>query len=315
MSDFEELAKRAREIAWKNFGKKITFYLPSMFCYEGRWGRYPAISVTGKNCMLQCDHCKGKLLEPMIYATTPEQLIKSCVKLSRQGDLGCLISGGLQGDGTMPWHGFVSAIEFIKKTTNLFISVHCGILDFQTAKKLKSAGVDQALIDVVGDDETLRKVYHVEFGIEKIAASLNALRQAGIPTIPHIVVGLDYGKINGEYKAIDIIKDYEPEAVVIVSLMPLPETTMESVLPPSSEQIAEVILNARNEMPNTPVSLGCARRRGDSRIDILAVDCGVNRIAIPSEDAIKRAQEYGLEIEWQETCCSLRVMSYYLPWL
>ena len=37
----------------------------------------------------------------------------------------------------------------------------------------------------------------------------------------------------------------------------------------------------------------------------LAVDAGINRIAIPAEEAIERAKEYGLEILFKKTCCSV----------
>jgi len=38
---------------------------------------------------------------------------------------------------------------------------------------------------------------------------------------------------------------------------------------------------------------------------ILAVDAGVNRMALPSEGAIERAIDHGLEIRYQRTCCSV----------
>ena len=305
MNDLNKLITRAREVSWQKFGKQITFYHPGMFRYNGRWGKYPAISITGKHCELQCDHCKSKILESMVFATAPEELIRKCIRLEETGDTGCLITGGSLKDGTIPWDIFISAIKTIKETTNLFISIHSGIIDFQTAKRMKEAGVDQALIDVIGDEETFKKIYHVNFGLERIEESLDALRNAGISIIPHIVVGLDYGRIKGEYNAIEIIKRHDPEVVIIVALMPLSGTPMENTLPPSPQEMVKIIATARIEMPHVPISLGCARERANPEIDILAVDCGVNRIAIPSEEAIKRAKEYGLNIKWKKTCCSV----------
>jgi uncharacterized radical SAM superfamily protein len=307
MNDLDKLITKSREISWRRFGKKITFYHPGMFKYNGKWGNYPAISITGKHCELQCDHCNSKILESMIFATTPEELIEKCIRLEELGNAGCLISGGSQKDGTIPWYNFISAIKTVKETTNLFISIHSGIIDYQMAKKMKDAGVDQALIDVIGDEETFKKIYHVNFGITKIEESLDALRNTGLSIIPHIVVGLDYGKIKGEYHAIDLIKRYNPEALVIVSLMPLSGTPMRNILPPNPEEVAKIIATARIEMTDVPISLGCARERANSLIDVLAVECGVNRIAIPSEEAIKKAQEYGLDIIWKKTCCSVPI--------
>ena len=307
MNDLNKLITRSREISWQKFGKKIAFYHPGMFKYNGKWGKYPAISITGKHCELQCDHCKSKILESMIFATTPEELIEKCIRLEELGNVGCLISGGSQKDGAIPWQNFISAIKTVKETTNLFISIHSGIIDYQTAKKMKDAGVDQALIDVVGDEETSKKVYHLNSGITKIEGSLDALRNADLSIIPHIVVGLDYGRIKGEYHALDLIERYDPEVLVIVSFMPLSGTPMENILPPSPEEIAKIIATARIKMTDVPISLGCARERADNEIDVLAVECGVNRIAIPSEEAIKKAQEYGLDIIWRKTCCSVPI--------
>jgi hypothetical protein len=307
MNDLDKLITKSREISWRRFGKKITFYHPGMFKYNGKWGNYPAISITGKHCELQCDHCNSKILESMIFATTPEELIEKCIRLKELGNVGCLISGGSQKDGTIPWYNFISAIKTIKETTNLFISIHSGIIDYQMAKKMKDAGVDQALIDVIGDEETFKKIYHVNFGITKIEESLAALKNAGLSIIPHIVVGLDYGKIKGEYQAIDLIKRYNPEVLVIVSLKLLSGTPMRDILPPNPEEIAKIIATARIEMTDVSISLGCARERAKSLIDVLAVECGVNRIAIPSEEAIKKAQEYGLDIIWKKTCCSVPI--------
>jgi uncharacterized radical SAM superfamily protein len=307
MNELDNLITKSRKISWQRFGKKITFYHPGMFRYNDEWGKYPAISITGKECELQCDHCKSKILESMIIASTPKKLIEICKRLEELGNIGCLISGGSQKDGIIPWYNFISAIKTIKETTNLHISIHGGILDHQTAKKLKNTGVDQVLVDVIGDEETFSNVYHLNSGMTKIKETLNALKKANLSIIPHIVVGINYGKIIGEFNAIDLIKNFNPEVLVIVSLMPLPGTPMDQVSPPDSRDVAKIIATARIKMKDVPISLGCARNRGDYEIDVLAVECGVNRIAIPSEEAIKKAQEYDLDIIWKKTCCSIPI--------
>jgi hypothetical protein len=53
------------------------------------------------------------------------------------------------------------------------------------------------------------------------------------------------------------------------------------------------------------MSLGCARTRGDEEIERLALEAGVNRMALPSDAVIERAGELGLEIRYQRTCCSV----------
>lgn len=305
MRNLEKKLQQARELSWERFGKKITFYVPGMFSYNGIKGKYPALSITGEQCALHCDHCAGKLLETMISTSDPGQLVETCRRLRKKGTLGVLLSGGCDREGRLPWDDFLPAISKIKKETGLYVSVHCGLLDDATAFQLKKAGVDQALLDVIGDDRTYREVYHVDFGVSRIAATLEALHRAGLAMIPHVVCGLYYGKIEGEMRALDMIARFHPEQVVIVSLMGIPGTPMAKLPGPRPAEIAEIIAEARLRMADSRVSLGCARERGNSLIDTLALEAGVNRMVIPSEEALALAREYGLEIRYQRTCCSV----------
>jgi len=225
--------KRARELSWKLFGKEITFYLPGMFSYNGFSGNYPAVSITGDACALQCDHCRGSILEPMIGTLTPEVLLEKGLRLAEKGNHGILISGGCDERGELPWEGFIPVIRELKSRTNLYISIHSGLLDYGLAIALKEAGVDQALIDVIGDDGTYQRMYHVPFGVSRIESSMEAMERAGLSMIPHIVCGLDFGRIKGERKAIEIISRFHVEQVVIVSLMPVRGTPVWNVFEPS----------------------------------------------------------------------------------
>jgi uncharacterized radical SAM superfamily protein len=295
---------RAREISWKEKGKKIAFYLPGMFKLNGICGSYPCLSITGRECTLQCDHCRGSLLTDMIPAMTPERLLQECLRMTEKGVEGVLLSGGSDFEGRLPWGPFIPAITEIKKRTSLFVSVHSGLVDDETARSLKEAGVDQALIDVVGDDETYQTVCHVPFGVSRIAGTLEAFHNAGLPVIPHIVCGLYYGEIRGEMSAVEMISRFDVEQVVVVSLMQgrhAPKYARKV----KAEEVADVIAAVRFRMPRVIVSLGCARERGNTRMELLALDAGVNRMALPSEETILRAKEYDLEIRYQRTCCSV----------
>lgn len=305
MHELDQRLTTARELSWKHLGKNITFFLPGMFRLNGHTGRYPAVSITGDQCALKCDHCQGKILSEMVSTATPEVLVAKCQELERQGHLGVLVSGGCESDGKMPWDKFIPAIETIKKTTDLFVSVHCGIVDLETAQKLKHAGADQALIDVIGDDTTFQTIYHVPYGVERIAEAMEALAAAQMPMVPHIVCGIGYGHIKGEYKAVEMVSQYDIAQLVIVSLMRIPGTPTARALPPEAEAVADIIAEARICMPSTLISLGCARQRGNSRMEELAIDAGVNRMALPSEEALARAKAHGLKIKYQPTCCSV----------
>jgi hypothetical protein len=276
-----------------------------MFTYYGLIGRYPGISITGNGCALQCDHCKARILETMIPATTPELLVERCGRLAEKGNHGVLISGGCDEEGRLPWTEFFPAIKEIKEKTNLYISIHSGLMDEETALSLKQAGVDQALMDVIGDDETYRKIYHVPFGVSRIETSLKAAEKARLPVAPHVVCGLHYGRIKGERKAVEMLSRFPVRQVVIVSLMRIPGTPLQGVETPSAEEVAGIIAEARFKLPEAEISLGCARQRGDSPLELLAVDAGVNKMALPSEEAVRRAEDYDLEIRYQRTCCSV----------
>jgi lipoyl synthase len=283
---------------------KVTFFLPGMFTYNGLKGRYPCISITGGACTLQCDHCRGSLLRSMTPALGPGDLVAEGLRIAEQGALGVLISGGSDERGRLPWDAFIPAIAEIKKRTSLYVSIHSGLVDETTALGLRDAGVDQALLDVVGDDETYRRVCHVPFGISQIASSLESLAKAGLPVAPHIICGLCYGHMKGEKNAVDLISRFDVEQVVVVSLMP------NGVAPfaerrVKAEEVAEVIAEVRLRMPGVKVSLGCARERGNTRMEILALEAGVDHLVLPSEEAIRWAVEKGMEVRYQRTCCSV----------
>jgi hypothetical protein len=305
MHDLNRRLAAARELSWQHLGRRITFFLPGIFRLDGHTGRYPAVSITGDRCALQCDHCQGKILAAMPAVADPVILVDTCRRLERQGHIGVLISGGCEPDGTVPWNAFLPAIETIKSTTSLLVSVHCGLVDPGTARDLKQAGVDQALVDVIGDDETYRAIYHVPFGVERIDETLGALAQAQLPIVPHIVCGIGYGRIRGEYAAVEMISRHTVAQLVVVALMRIPGTPAAQADPPRAEEVADIIAAARLKMPAVPISLGCARQRGNSRLEELAIDAGVNKLALPSEQAVARARHYGLEIHHQPTCCSV----------
>lgn len=290
---------------------KIRFYAPSFVYYKSKYFRsspnaFPSISITGSSCSLKCKHCNGKVLDTMVPALTPEQLFDVCAKLKNNGAVGCLISGGCLPDGSVPIDEFVDAIAKIKKKLGLTVVTHTGVIDYSTAKKLKEAGVDAALIDIIGSDETIREVYRLDVSVEDYDRSLRAFHKSGIPFVPHVLVGLHYGELKGELEALKMISRYSPSAVITIAFMPIRGTPMEKVIPPEPEDIARILVSARLLMPKTPIVLGCMRPKGEHRIntDMLAVRAGVNGIAFPVEEAIRLAESMNLETSFSSLCCS-----------
>jgi len=242
----------------------------------------------------------------MIPARNPEDLVKICEKLKSDGCVGCLVSGGCLPDGSVPLNRFTDALSQVKKNTGLKIVVHTGLIDDSTALNLRSAGVDSALIDIIGSNDTIREIYHLDAGIEDYEKSLEALYASGIPVVPHILVGLHRGRVLGEFKAIDMITRYAPSALVVIAFTPIKGTAMEDTPPPQPEDIAKVLVAARLRLPKVPMALGCVRPKGTHRTktDILAIKTGVNAIAYPSEEAIELAKLMGLKTSFHSECCS-----------
>jgi len=309
--ELEEWLEAARRLSWSNFKKQISFYVPGFAHYksshfESSSKSFPSVSITGASCALACRHCRGKILKTMIPARNPEDLVKVCERLKADGCIGCLVSGGCLPNGSVPVDRFVGALSRIKKNLGLKMVVHTGLIDNGTAQSLRATGVEAALIDIIGSNETIKEIYGLDAGIEDYERSLKALHDSGIRMVPHILVGLHYGEILGEFKAIDMISRYVPSALVVIALTPIKGTPMENTPPPEPEDIAKVLVAARLKMPNVPIALGCVRPLGPHRIrtDVLAIKAGVNAIAFPSGEAIGLATSMGLKTSFHPICCS-----------
>ena len=151
-----------------------------------------------------------------------------------------------------------------------------------------------------------RKICGLNAKIENYEESLKVLHESGIPLVPHVLVGLHYGKIKGEFKSLEMIAKYSPSALVIIAFTPIPRTPMENVKPPSPQDIVRVLIAARHMFPFTPITLGCMRPKGEHRVktDILAIKAGVNGIAFPVEEAINLANSMNMEVKFLPICCS-----------
>jgi uncharacterized radical SAM superfamily protein len=301
-----DLLREARELSRQRLGNKLECFIPGKMHYMRDHGLYPTISITGKACALNCDHCQGHILATMIPAPSPEELVETCQRLDFEGNIGVLISGGSLPDGTLPWKPFIMAIRKVKDSTDLKVTIHTGLIDGPTARRLDEAGVDEFLIDVIGSEDTMSAVYHLPATLKEMEDSLAALEATGKPVVPHIVVGLHYGELKGEIEALEMVARHKPYALVIVVLRPIPSSPMGHVEPPDPETVARFIALARFRLPDVPIALSCARPPGRyrKRLDVLAVEAGINRIAMPAEEALDRAKELGLVVEFHRSCCS-----------
>jgi lipoyl synthase len=290
---------------------EIRFYAPSFMYYKTSYYRssptiFPTISVTGKGCALNCKHCGGLVLETMYPVKSSEELFELCVQLKKKGALGCLISGGCLPNGSVPVGKFIDSITRVKRELGLTILVHTGIIDETTAKALAEAKVDSALVDIIGSNNTIKEIYKLNVKVDDYSRSLEALQESGISFVPHVIVGLHYGRLEGELHALQMIRNYRPSALVVIAFMPIRGTEMEKIDPPKPAEIAKVIAVARLMFPETPLVLGCMRPRGRHRVetDTMAIKAGVDAIAFPSEEAVMFAEQHGRAVAFSSLCCS-----------
>jgi len=310
ISKKEDTRQRAWEVRQRH-DSRIWFSAPGSKHYEGRSFRntphsFAHVSITGHACALKCEHCNAGLLRAMLPAETPEKLRDAVDCLIERGCRGILVSGGADRQGVVPLDGFAKAIEYACKR-GLKVLVHTGLLEKETAMKLKDCGVNQVLMDIIGHEKTIREVYHLDRKPDDYLRSMLVCRETGLDFAPHVVIGLHFGRIFGEYEALKMIREAQPESLVLVILMPLAGSSMKAVSPPLLSELESVLASARLENPDIFLNLGCARPAGEYKrqVEKLAIDYGCNGIAFPGDEAIDHACSRGLKPVFTEECCSM----------
>ena len=271
---------------------------------------FPAFSVTGGACALDCDHCQAKILEPMIPATSPEMLEAKVRDLVLLQDLrGFLLSGGSNRRNEIKYERYLPVIERLKRDyPYLKIAIHSALLDRRRAQAMASAGVDTAMMDVIGAEATIREVYHLDREVADFEATLAALVETRMEVVPHIVIGLHYGRILGEADALEICARHAIHALVLVVVMPF-YARPGTFATPETRDVGAIFLEARRRLADKQVLLGCARPAGlHKRVtDAYAVMAGLDGIAFPADGVVALAQAIGRPVEQQHACCSIKI--------
>jgi lipoyl synthase len=309
----EELQSEAFRIRQSHFGDELTFSIPGTVSYHDKnfsfqKNRFAAISVTGGHCDLRCAHCKGKLLESMIPAEEPETFLQVAERLRLDGAHGILLSGGADKQGEVPLANFIPAIKTIKgKDPQFKVIVHTGLIRREIAKGLKEAGVDQILIDIIGDDDTIHEVYHLNKRVEDYEETLWMLKELGHCLAPHIIIGHHFGELRGEWRALEMATRVGVETIVLVIFKALHPSGKNHFKIPNPEETSRISAIARILNPNIPIRMGCIRpaHPWKARMEKGFIDSGVNTIAYPLQGTIEYAKEIGLQIKFIEMCCSL----------
>jgi len=237
--------------------------------------------------------------------SSPEKLREYCIKHEERNGVGLLISGGSTQNGRVPLEPFLDSIRWVKDHTDLIINLHTGMLNKEEALAIAATGIDIVSVDLVGDAETLRRVYGLNAKIEEYDATLQNLVDGGANVAPHICAGLDYGEIKGEHRALELASTVTPETVVLISLIPTADTPMEDVKAPSVDSIIGLVEEAVRVCKGSEISLGCMRSREyKTELEWAAIKAGVSRIAMASRSTEKRAIEAGYDVIHLDGCCA-----------
>ena len=290
-----------------SFKKYSSTELPT--CGKQAW---PAISITGGDCALACDHCKAKILEPMLAARTPQALWQIVNEQIAAGARGMLLSGGSNRRNEVEYYPYFPILRRIKNRFPDFkIALHSALADLSTARRMQDAGVDTAMMDLIGAQDTITQVYHLKRGVDDFERTLEYLLSTSMRVVPHIVLGLHYGKLLGEWRALEIIQKHKPHAVVLVVVMPFYATPQRPYATPDAHEIGRFFRTARAALPNIPILLGCARPAGKTKllIDAYAVMAGLDGIAHPAEGMVALAKRLHRDVKLSATCCSMTMDS------
>jgi len=310
IEQFETLAHQENS----NTSTYLDFFTPSFKqystselspCGKNAW---PAISITGSDCKLQCDHCKAKILEPMIPAKSPESLWSTVNGLVESGVNGILLTGGSNHRNEVEYEKYYSTIRRIKDVFPGFkVALHTALISADVAVCMEQSGIDVAMMDVIGSQKTITQVYHLKRSRDDFESSLANLTNTKMRVVPHIVIGLHYGKLLGEWYALRILQRYKPNAVVLVVAMPQYATRRKKFENPDSCDVGSFFIDAKVALPDVPIFLGCARPPGlaKTEIDSYAVMAGITGIAHPADGVIELAARLEKKIRVSSSCCSI----------
>ncbi len=300
--ELEDFFKLARELTIQNFRNIIKAYIPNK--------KFPALSITGNECALNCEHCNKKYLKGMKHIQNSKALKDFLLTHYKGGGVGALISGGCDSNGSVPLFDFIGSIKEIKEKTSLIINVHTGLLNETTARALAEAKVDIISFDITMDEKVIREIYHLDKNLDDYRNSIELLKKYKLNIVPHICVGLYYGKLNKELDSLKFIKEsgIKPSLIVVIALIP-PKVIESNFKEPKPSEIAKFIAAVRFLFPKAEISLGCMRPKGGKKIEIekYALNAGITRIEIPSKKTLKwlRKMNPEIEIKFFSSCCAI----------
>ncbi|MGC8619502.1 MAG: radical SAM protein [Thermoplasmata archaeon] len=270
--------------------------------YPGK--EFPSVSITGTYCALNCKHCSRHYLQGMIPAIDENTLYNMAKRIYENGGKGFLLSGGSDLNGKLPLKKFKDVVKKIKRDFPLILNAHTGILDESDIYILEEMGIDNISFDAVISDEIIKNVFGLSKNSEDYKKSLLLLDRSKMAYTPHIIIGLNFGKISYEYETINFLKELNNfKKVIFLVLIPTKGTPMENVKLPEVENIISVIDYSMKKIGKDHV-IGCMRPRNLKNFEIMAVDLGIKGITVPTPSTLEYAKSKGYQIIRENICCS-----------
>ena len=301
------------------------------------------LSVTGKECRLNCKHCGGFYLgsmkKPADAFTAPKNSLDNDVEgnytFSAESSAysSMLVSGGCNPDGAVPLCEHIDELKKLKEA-GFRLNLHTGLIPIKYIPEVASLA-DVISFDFITHDETIREVYgsikdiddsnHSDKksflkkpknepknwvkGNDYIKTYIELKKWAEV--VPHITIGLWGGQIAGEFSAVDKLNELGCEKIVFLVFMPTKGTFYEDRKPPGLSEVEKVFLHTRKVFPDLELGLGCMHPRGVYKYDLemIAFKYDFSSYVNPSKrfrlylEQISRQEK--LEIIIDKECCAL----------
>ena len=244
----------------------------------------------------------------MIPATSRRCSSSKVRELVATQDLqGFLLSGGSTRLNEIPYERYYPVLERLNRDLpQMKIAIHSALMD---ARGRASDGSRRCRH---GHDGRHRRPGHHPRGLSPrppgrgFRATLAALCKTSMKVSPHIVVGLHYGRILGEQRALDIVSRHALHSLVLVVVMPFYAKPGTFAAPDTTRRRKDI----HGGKEATRGSPGAARLRtaaGHAQrvTDAYAVMAGLDGIAFPADGALGVAHAIGRPFYQEHACCSI----------
>ena len=254
--------------------KSMKFYEPKTI----------SVSLTGKNCGLNCKYCQGHYLQHMVSAK----------ELKVEEDASYLISGGFDRAGRLPLYENRDLLRNLCQKAKL--NVHPGFLKDEDLELLKE--IDPVVsFDFIQDPKVIREVINLPYGPEDYVNQYKIMEDAGLKVVPHMLLGL--GEKDSE--TLQALAELQPEKAVVLVFRPTRGTSLAGKELPSLRELGAILDDFRKAYQGELI-LGCMRPGGTYRIELdnLAADLGFDGIVKP----VKHVKDLLKDAEIFDECCA-----------